>query len=191
MDNSIISLSQEEKQFLLQFARKTLVAYLDKGDKLKYQCDAPALLQLRAAFVTLRKWKTGELRGCRGEVFASQPLIQSVANNTIASATDDPRFTPVELEEVPDLHIEISALTPLYPIKPENVEVGKHGLLIMKDRHRGLLLPEVPVHYNWDRETYLRALCYKAGLQEDTWHEVDMRLFAFEAEVWSEGEITI
>jgi AmmeMemoRadiSam system protein A len=182
------ALTQGDKQALLQLVRQTLDDYLGKGTLPEFQTDSPALLQPRATFVTLRVRATGELRGCRGEILARQPLIDSVQNMAIASATDDPRFMPVTIDEVPGLHLEISALTPMKPIKPEEVVVGRHGLMIVKGHNSGLLLPQVPVEQGWDREEFLRGLCHKAWLPENAWKAKDAQLYGFEAEVWGEEE---
>jgi AmmeMemoRadiSam system protein A len=109
-----------------------------------------------------------------------------VSNNAISSATDDPRFPPVTAAEVPYLHIEISVLTPMRPIQPEQVEVGRHGLMITKGPNSGLLLPQVPVEWNWSREEFLDSVCRKAGLPPGTWRDADAELLSFECEVWSE-----
>jgi AmmeMemoRadiSam system protein A len=106
----------------------------------------------------------------------------------IASATTDPRFYPVHAEEVEDLHIEISALTPMKPIKPEEVVVGQHGLMISQGFYSGLLLPQVPLEQGWNHDQYLRGLCAKAGLSPNAWKSPDTRLYSFEAEVWGEDE---
>jgi len=105
----------------------------------------------------------------------------------IASATDDPRFPPVAMGEVAALHIEISALTPLESITPEEVEVGRHGLLISRGEYSGLLLPQVPVDHGWDREQFLDWVCRKAGLPDGTWRSSDAELRGFECEVWHEA----
>ncbi len=181
-------ISAEDKATLLRLARQTLDEYLGKGKMPEFKTQSPALLQPRATFVTLRVRETGELRGCRGEILARQPLVESVTNIAIASATDDPRFPPVTIDEVPELHIEISALTPMKPIKPEEVVVGRHGLMIVKGHNSGLLLPQVPVEQGWDREEFLRGLCHKAWLRDNDWKAKDAQLYAFEAEVWGEEE---
>jgi uncharacterized protein (TIGR00296 family) len=111
-----------------------------------------------------------------------------VANLVIASAVDDSRFSPVGLEEVSNLRIEISVLTPLQRIRPEEVSVGRHGLMITRDDGSGLLLPDVAVRYGWDREEFLRGVCSKAGLPETAWRGDDVELYAFETESWGEEE---
>lgn len=146
----------------------------------------PALLDAGACFVTLWQGEHGDLRGCRGEVGAHQPLIRSVAQMALAAALDDPRFAPVTGAEMADLLIEISVLTPLERIEPQAVEIGRHGLLIVRGAHRGLLLPEVAVEHHMDAEAFLEAVCWKAGLPESAWRDPATALWAFEAEAWEE-----
>jgi AmmeMemoRadiSam system protein A len=179
-------LTAEDKRKLLQLARDTLVQYLGEGRLPEFVTDSATLLEPCATFVTLRRRGSGELRGCRGECQARQPLVEAVMNMAIAAATDDSRFPPVTLDEVPDLEIEISALTPLRPIRAEEVEVGRHGVMIIKGFSSGLLLPEVPVRYGWDHGEFLGWVCRKAGLPEDAWQAEDSQLLGFEAEVWGE-----
>jgi uncharacterized protein (TIGR00296 family) len=105
---------------------------------------------------------------------------------TVASATDDPRFPPVTADEVPLLWIEISALGPMHPIRPEAIEIGRHGLMIVRRSQMGLLLPQAPVSYGWDRTEYLEKLCRKAKLPSRGWEMDDIMLFGFESEVWGE-----
>jgi AmmeMemoRadiSam system protein A len=149
---------------------------------------SPALREPRATFVTLRHRDSGELRGCRGEYVARRPLVESVIHMTVVSATDDPRFQPVDVHEVAGLHIEISALTAPQPIEPADVVVGRHGLVIRKGTNAGLLLPQVPLSHGWDQEQYLDALCWKARMPAGAWRDADVELQAFEAEVWGEED---
>ena len=180
-------LTSEDREILLKISRKTLVDYLTNYDRPKYKVYLPNLLKPRPVFVTLRDRKSNDLRGCRGGTKADTPLMEAVVKMTIASATDDPRFSPVILEEVEDIKIEINALTPMRRIKPFEVKVGIHGLMIVKGLQAGLLLPQVPVSFNWDQNTFLDQLCKKAGLPTDTWREESgVKLFGFESEEWAE-----
>jgi AmmeMemoRadiSam system protein A len=179
-------LSAQDRRALLILARRTLVEYLEDGTTPPAPTGGTALLEPRATFVTLRNRKTGELRGCRGETRARRPLAESVRLMTIAAAVDDPRFPAVEAAEAPALHIEINVLTPLAPIRAEDVEVGRHGLMITRGAYGGLLLPEVAADQGWDRETYLRMVCRKAGLPEDAWRDPSATLSGFESEAWGE-----
>ncbi len=182
------SLSSEERRTLLRVARETLVDLLTGVDPRPHEGHTPALREERPAFVTLRQRESGELRGCRGECVAQRPLIESVAYAAIAAASDDPRFPPVTLDELSALRIEISALTPMNLIRPDEVVVGRHGLMIVSKPKSGLLLPQVAVAYGWDRSDFLRGLCRKAGLPDGAWESDDVQLYAFESEVWGEDE---
>jgi AmmeMemoRadiSam system protein A len=182
------SISSEGREILLKLARRTLEEYLGSGGLPQFETDLPELLERRATFVTLRERDTGELRGCRGEVVARESLFESVIHMTVASATDDPRFAAVTIYEVPNLEIEVSALTPFARIRPEEIVVGRHGLMIVRRANSGLLLPQVAETYGWDREEFLAALCAKAGLPGAAWKDRDSELYGFEAEVWGEVE---
>jgi AmmeMemoRadiSam system protein A len=113
-------------------------------------------------------------------------LLDTVARMAVAAAVEDGRFSPVTAAELSGLTVEISALGPFEPIRPEAVEVGRHGLLVSHAGRRGILLPQVPVEHGWDRETFLAHTCVKAGLPEDTWKEPGVELLAFTAEVFGE-----
>jgi len=182
------SISAEGRDVLLKLSRHTLEEYLGNGSLPQFETDLPELLERRATFVTLRERETGELRGCRGEVVARGPLFESVIHMTVASATDDPRFPAVTIYEVPNLEIEVSALTPFARIRPEDIVVGRHGLMIVRRADSGLLLPQVAEAYGWDREEFLAALCVKAALPKAAWKDRDSELYGFEAEVWGEAE---
>ncbi len=144
------------------------------------------LLADAACFVTLWQGNHDVLRGCRGEFNAHQPLLAAVAQMALAAALDDPRFEPLTPTELPQVCIEISVLTPLTPIKPQDVELGRHGLLIAQGNRRGLLLPEVPIEHHMSRAAYLAALCAKAGLADGAWRDPSASLWAFETEAWEE-----
>jgi AmmeMemoRadiSam system protein A len=113
------------------------------------------------------------------------PLVQTVAETAAAAAFEDPRFAPVTDEEAPELKVEISILTVPRPISPEEVVVGKHGLIIGQHGRRGLLLPQVPLEHGWDRETFLSQTCIKAGLSPEAWRE-GATIEGFTAEVFGE-----
>ena len=178
--------TDQDKQELLAVSRQTLTKYLTNYIEPKFETVSENLLKKNACFVTLNEKKSNELRGCRGETSAQRPLIKSVVKMTIASAVDDPRFFPLELNEVDDIKIEINVLSEMEKITVEQIEVGKHGLLIKKGYMAGLLLPQVPFHYNWDKETYLKQLCKKAGLSVNEWQSPDIKLYGFETIEWGE-----
>jgi AmmeMemoRadiSam system protein A len=176
-------LTEGERTELLAIARRAAVSWVKKG-KVPQETPPPGnLVAPGAAFVTLTR--KGRLRGCIGYTEASVSLCKTVQECAVAAATEDPRFPPVGPAEVDALRIEISVLTPLAPIRPMEVEVGVHGLLVRKGGRRGLLLPQVAVEHGWDRETFLSAVCEKAGLPGDAWRS-GAELYSFTAEVFGE-----
>ncbi len=183
-------LSCEERRILLIVARRAILSFFQRQDPDPYPSSTPALVAERASFVTLREAQTGHLRGCRGECPARRPLIESVARMAVAAAQDDPRFQPVGADEVDRLVVSISALGPILRISPEEVVVGRHGLLITRGNRAGLLLPQVPESLGWDRLNFLEGVGQKAGLSSNAWRDPDSDLYGFEAETWSEAEFT-
>jgi AmmeMemoRadiSam system protein A len=175
--------SQEERRILLQLAHRSIEAVL-AGQILKLAASGAHLNEMRGAFTTLHLG--GKLRGCIGYVIPVHPLYQTVAETAQAAAFEDPRFQPVTDEEAPLLSVEISVLSSPRPIRPEDVVTGVHGLIVSKGNRRGLLLPQVPLEWNWDRETFLSQTCLKAGLPPDAWMQ-DIDLQAFTAEVFGEA----
>jgi len=181
----VAPLSAGEREALLKLARATLERFLTLGDAPIVRPAEPGLWQKRAAFVTLEE--DGELRGCIGELVGRRPLYLSVQWAALSAALADPRFPPLTAEELSQVEIEVSALTPLEEVQDINdIEVGTHGLLIAKGGKQGVLLPQVAVEEGWDREAFLRAVCRKAGLPEDAWQDEDARLYSFTAEVFRE-----
>ena len=135
--------------------------------------------------------KEGVLRGCIGHVVGAEALWLSVRTNAVNAAFHDPRFPPIEDSELPRLTIEISALTPLWEVsKPEEIVIGRHGLIIERGPYRGLLLPQVAERYGWTPEEFLDQTCRKAGMQPGCWRDPDAIISAFSAEVFSEGDAT-
>jgi AmmeMemoRadiSam system protein A len=175
--------SQEERELLLQLAHRSIEAALE-GKQLDLRAPSRHLAEMRGAFTTLHLHR--RLRGCIGYVVPTHSLYRTVAETAQAAAFDDPRFLPVTPDEANDLKIEISVLSPLHPIRPEEVVVGVHGLVVTKGGHRGLLLPQVPAAWQWDRDTFLSQTCIKAGLPPDAWRQ-DVELQAFTAEVFGEA----
>jgi hypothetical protein len=182
------ALSAEDRAALLKLARDTLDQYLSKRQLPAFTPTSAIMQEPRATFVTLRHRNTHDLRGCKGEIEAHYPLWQSVQQMSLSSALEDPRFPPVRHEELADLHIEISMLTPMRLARsPEEVIVGRHGVMIRKGGHGGLFLPQVPVEQGWDRDEYLSTLCWmKAGLPADAWRKAGAELYIFETEIFEE-----
>jgi AmmeMemoRadiSam system protein A len=178
--------SQDERRLLLRLAHDSILSALEKREIL-FEPPTPHLAEPRGAFTSLYLY--GELRGCVGYVLPVSPVYRAVAETARAAAFEDTRFYPVTLREAPALEIELSVLSPPQPIPAESVEIGRHGLLISMDGHRGLLLPQVPVEHNWDRITFLEQTCRKAGLPLDAWQK-GATIEAFTAEVFREKRHT-
>jgi uncharacterized protein len=177
--------SQEERELLLGLAHRAISAVLDH-QPLDLTPASPHLAQPRGAFTTLHLH--GKLRGCIGYVLPKHSLFQTVVETAQAAAFEDPRFVAVTAEEAPSLMVEISVLSLLQPIRPEDVVVGVHGLIVSKGGRRGLLLPQVPAEWGWDRGTFLAQTCLKAGLPPDCWmHGAELK--AFTAEVFGDEHL--
>ena len=183
-------LTEKEQQVLITIARDTLQRYLDKRQVPALSAyPAPAALQKECGvFVTLKNKKNGELRGCIGYIDGVKPLREAVRDCTVDAATRDQRFAPLQTGEDQTVQIEISVLTPPEKIATINaITIGKHGLIISKGMHRGVLLPQVPVEWGWNRADFLNAICQKAGLPDGAWKE-GAELYIFTAQVFREQE---
>jgi len=183
LQTETVEFSKEERTQLLRLAHQSIRAGLENR-RLNTLVPSAHLAQPRGVFTTLHL--KGHLRGCIGHIFAENPLYKAVIETAAAAAFDDPRFVPVTAEEADSLQIEISVLSPLVPIQPKDVVIGKHGLLVTHQGRRGLLLPQVPIEWEWDREQFLTELCHKAGLPGDAWKH-GVQLEAFTAEVFGEA----
>ncbi len=182
-------LNPVQRQFLLKLARETIAAHL-RGKAAA--ADSTALdedLQRPAgAFVTLTD-RHDDLRGCIGSIEAREPLYQAVMSSAISAATRDPRFPPVSPDELSLLNLEISVMGPILPVsRPEEIEVGRDGLIISRGRFTGLLLPQVATDYGWNREEFLSHTCVKAGLPPDGWRDGSCRIQHFSAEVFGDKD---
>ena len=142
---------------------------------------------MRGAFVTIHRGV--RLRGCIGQLPSDLSLTEIVAFSARAVASEDPRFPPVQPEELPAIEIELSVLSPLADIKASEIEPGKHGLFVSNGPFRGVLLPQVAVQFRWDGVRFLEAACEKAGLARSAWKERTTRAQAFTAEIFSEFEL--
>lgn len=176
--------SPEERQELLAYAREAIRSKLE--NRVPQPLNAsPHLSEPRGAFTTL--YVRGKLRGCVGYPAAVLPLYRTVFETARAAAFEDPRFIPLIGGEAADLRVSISVLSPVAPIRPEDVEIGRHGLIISMGSSRGLLLPQVPVEHGWDRVTFLEQTCHKAGLPPNAWRAGAL-VEAFVAEVFEDPE---
>jgi AmmeMemoRadiSam system protein A len=168
---------------LLRLAHEAIDSALD-GRKISVEPPSRHLAEPRGVFTTL--YLLDRLRGCVGYVFPVASLYRGVIETARAAASEDTRFRPVTWEEAPHLKVSLSVLSLLSPIEPDQVQVGRHGLVVSLAGHRGLLLPQVPVEHEWDRVTFLEQTCRKAGLPMDAWNK-GATIEAFTAEVFGEG----
>ncbi len=180
-------LNREQQAELLSLARKTIDLYLNKGEKISYSSDDEMFKQHCGAFVTLHT--RGHLRGCIGIIFPIKPLYETVIDCAISAATQDYRFQPLIREELKETEIEISVLSLPEAVSDVNeIQIGKHGLIITQGISKGLLLPQVATEHHWDRDTFLAQTCIKAGLPQDAW-KGGAKIEKFSALVFSEKNL--
>ncbi len=173
-----------ERVRLLRIARDAIVGYVSRVAVVAEGDEGPRL----GAFVSLHY--RGELRGCIGHIEPDEPLARIVARCAVAAASQDPRFAPVRGSELDELSIELSVLGPLETVTAiDEITIGRHGLVVEQGWYRGLLLPQVAVEWQWDREQFVAHTCHKAGLAADAWRR-GARLWRFEAEVFGDDELT-
>ncbi|MCR4336276.1 MAG: AmmeMemoRadiSam system protein B [Candidatus Omnitrophica bacterium] len=183
----VSTLTVAQKKRLLEIARKTMDEYVRTGRILEFEETDPRLLQKEGAFVTLYS-KAHELRGCIGRIISEQPLHLTVRDMAIAAATEDPRFKPVDPSELSEINLEVSVLSQPRPIQSiEEIEVGKHGVILSRDGRQGVFLPEVATEWGWEREELLSQLAsHKAGLPADAWKDPRTRIEIFSTEKFTE-----
>ena len=193
----------EEGGFLVRLARRAVEEFLETGRRIKAPGDTPGKLRRPgAAFVTIETFideDSRELRGCIGYIEPIKPLVETVIDVAIEAAVHDPRFPPMTGSEAGMVTFEVSILSEKEPLpsspeeRPRSIVIGRHGLIVEKDAYRGLLLPQVPVEYGWDEETFLAETCVKAGMHPTCWLDPDTRFYRYEARIFREkrprGEI--
>lgn len=178
-----LTLSDGEKRALKDLVRLSIASALAQREAAIPEAPTELLTRELGAFVTLSLG--GRLRGCIGNVLGSGPLWGTVWSMARAAAFEDPRFPPLTLQEFERVQVEISILGPVAPCPdPEQIVVGRHGLIVSRGARQGLLLPQVPVEWGWNREQFLAQTCRKAGLPESAWTHPETRIFWFEAEVF-------
>lgn len=187
------SFTREQKAWLMKVAMESAAAAAAGKDYAPPEPDASWTLVRGkgAAFVTLRRRGDGSLRGCIGHIIARIPLYECVADMARSAAVHDTRFSPVVPSEIPDIHFEISVLTPLERVEdPDEIEVGKDGVVLKLGYNQGVFLPQVPVEQGWDRVTYLDQLCHKAGVyREGCWKDERAELEKFQAIIWEQEDV--
>jgi AmmeMemoRadiSam system protein A len=178
------SLSEADRRAALHLARTAVVEAVSQR---KFPDAFPregAFAEPRGVFVTLHV--RNRLQGCIGVIEANEPLGEGIVRCAASAALEDTRFSPMKPEQLDEFSIEISLLSPMEPIAPEAIEIGRHGLFVRLHAQRGLLLPQVAVEHRLTREQFLEETCRKAGLPRDAWRDPEARLFGFTCEVFSE-----
>lgn len=189
-------LSLEEGESLVKLARKAIERFLKTGKKLTVPKNIPTkLMQKCGVFVTLNYVEDGakKLRGCIGYPEPILPLIEATIDSAINAAVHDPRFPTITLKELDRIVVEVSVLTPPQLIEakdpkdyPHNITIGKDGLIVERGLYKGLLLPQVPIEWNWDAEEFLCNCCMKAGLPPDHWVVEGTKIYSFQAIIFEE-----
>ncbi len=175
---------EDDRRRLLQLARAAIAAHVT-GAAPPPPEQTGVFERPGGAFVTIHNH--GELRGCIGHIEANEALAAVIPRCAVAACSSDPRFPAVSAAELPNLDLELSLLGPLEPIAgPEDITIGRHGLLVERGWHRGLLLPQVATEWHWDARTFLAQTCRKAGLPADAWQH-GASLWRFEAEVFGDA----
>jgi uncharacterized protein len=178
-------LSEKDQRAALELARKAIgEAVLRRG--LPEVIPREGVFSERhGVFVTLHV--RGRLQGCIGVTEPSESLGEAIVRCAVSAALEDPRFTPMKEDQLGEMSIEISLLSPLQPILPEAIEIGRHGLFIVNHAQRGLLLPKVASEHRLTCEQFLEETCRKAGLAREAWKDAETRIFGFTCEVFSDG----
>lgn len=180
-----MELTDKEKDTLLDIAKQAIAAKINNRAMPDVDIDSETLQSKRGAFVTLKK--RGQLRGCIGYIKAYKPLWETVQEMAVAAAFHDPRFPSLRKDEIQYLSFEISVLSPFKRINHvDEIEVGKHGLYVVQGYKSGLLLPQVAIEYGWDRNTFLKETCYKAGLPMDAWMDTSTEIYIFSADYFGD-----
>ncbi|MCX8175370.1 MAG: TIGR00296 family protein [Candidatus Micrarchaeota archaeon] len=186
-------LSLEEGTYLVRLARRAIESYFESGRKILPDRSGGVLSEPRGVFVTLETYPSRELRGCIGYPLPIKELALSVVDCALSSAFEDPRFPPLEKRELSQCVVEVSVLSVPQEIKvkspdeyPAKIKVGRDGLIIDYGYSSGLLLPQVPVEWNWNEEEFLSHLCQKAGLPPNMWRSPSARIRSFQAQIFCE-----
>jgi AmmeMemoRadiSam system protein A len=181
-------LSEADRRTVLVLARKAVVEAVSRRRLPDVVPCEGVFSERRGVFVTLHV--SGQLQGCIGMTEPSESLGETIVRCAVSAALEDPRFVPLKETQLANLTVEISLLSPLEPISPEAIEVGRHGLLIVNHAQRGLLLPQVAVEHGLTREQFLEETCRKAGLPREAWKSEETRIFGFTCEIFSESSLS-
>ena len=181
------SLSEAGRRAALQLARTAVVEAVSHRQPPSGFPREGIFAERRSVFVTLHVGKC--LQGCIGVIEANEPLGEAIVRCAASAALEDPRFAPMRTDQLGELSIEISLLSPLEPIVPESIEIGHHGLLVRLRAQRGLLLPQVAIEHRLTRQQFVEETCRKAGLPREAWRDPEAHLFGFTCEVFSESSV--
>ena len=177
-------LSEGDRRAALELARRAIHEAVLRRKLPEVIPREGAFSERRGVFVTLQV--RGRLQGCIGVTEPSESLGEAIVRCAVSAALEDARFTPMKEGQLEEMGIEISLLSPLEPILPEAIEIGRHGLFIVNHAQRGLLLPKVATEHQLAREQFLEETCRKAGLPRDAWKDAETRIFGFTCEVFSD-----
>ncbi len=179
-------LTEEQGQILLRIARENILHYLKTHHILSVTEDISVFKEKGGVFVTLKKHDT--LRGCIGFTEPVYPLLDAVLKASVSAAVHDPRFPPITKKEMDKITIEVTVLSPPEEIDPdpENITIGEDGPLVEKGMFTGVLLPQVPVEWEWEAEEFLCQVCMKAGLPPDCWLDKETTIYTFQGQIFSE-----
>ncbi len=183
------SLGSSEKRLLLAIARQAVTKAVQSGESLEKFSNDGALQRPGGAFVTLHY--RGRLRGCVGQLPSKDSLATVVAHCAKSAALEDPRFEAVRIDELPGIEIELSVLSRPVDATQQDIEPGKHGLIVSCGSKRGVLLPQVAAQFRWNAERFLEETCVKAGLARNAWKDVSTQIQTFTAEVFSEADFPV
>jgi uncharacterized protein len=186
-------ISAEQGAYLVQLARKAIEGYFANGRKVSPDRSGGILSEKRGVFVTLESYPSRELRGCIGYPLPIKELGPAIVDSALSAAFEDPRFPPLEKHELAKIVIEVSVLSVPAEIKvkspseyPKKIKVGRDGLIISYGYASGLLLPQVPIEWNWNETEFLSHLCEKAGLPREMWRSPSVKISSFEGKIFSE-----
>ncbi len=183
----MLSLTDEDRSAILAVARRGVLHGVQHGGSPATFPNSGVFTEHCGLFVTLHV--RGKLRGCIGIIDARATLGENLVRCAADAALHDPRFTPLRSDEMEHLEIEVSLLSAMQPIRPDEVEIGRHGLLVERGMHRGVLLPQVATEHNLNREQFLAETCFKAGLPRDAWRGTEAKFAGFECTIVTEKSV--
>lgn len=187
-----MELNLSDGEYLVKFARKIIEGYYERKNVEIDREIYKKYSEKRGVFVTIETYPEKELRGCIGYSEPIFPLIEAIKDVALQAALNDPRFPPLEKEELNNVIIEVTVLTPPQLIEaPQKnyedfIEIGKDGLIVEKGFNKGLLLPQVPVEWNWNKKEFLQQACIKAGLPKDAYLDKTTKIYKFQGKIFSE-----